>query len=67
MSQELEELIDQAEWIERFVAGPDRLRWEELSPIGNPAPYFELQNSTGGATYDRLGRRDGEKTAESAC
>lgn len=49
MGQELEELIDQAEakWIDRFIAGPDHLRWEELPPqIGDPAPDLKLQDST---------------------
>lgn len=50
MSQDLEKLVNQAEseWIERFVAGPDRLRWEQLPPqIGDSAPDLELQDSTG--------------------
>lgn len=50
MGQELEKLIDQAEaeWIEQFTAGPDRLRWDALPPqIGDPAPNLEIQDSTG--------------------
>lgn len=50
MDQELEELIQQAEaeWIERFVEGPECLRWDELPPqIGDPAPDLEMQDSTG--------------------
>ncbi len=50
LSQDLEELIQQAEieWYERFVAGPKRLRWDELPPqIGDPAPDIEIQDSTG--------------------
>ena len=49
LSEELEELIREAEteWIERFVAGPKRLRWEELPPqIGDPAPDLKIQDST---------------------
>ena len=50
LSQELEELIQQAEavWIERFVAGPKRLQWDELPPqVGDPAPDLEIHDSTG--------------------
>lgn len=50
MNQELEELIQQAEaeWIERFVAGPKRLRWDELPPqVGDPAPDLEIRDSAG--------------------
>lgn len=50
VGQELEELIQQAEakWIERFVAGPKRLQWDELPPqFGEPAPDLEIQDSTG--------------------
>lgn len=50
MSRNLEELIQQAEaeYIQRFVAGPDRVGWDELPPqVGNSAPDLEMQDSTG--------------------
>ena len=50
VSPDLDELIEQAKekWFERFVAGPKRLRWDELPPqIGEPAPDLEIQDSTG--------------------
>jgi len=50
VSNDLNELINQAmdNWFERFVAGPKRLRWEELPPqIGDPAPDLEIRDSTG--------------------
>jgi peroxiredoxin len=50
VSQNLDALIEQAkeQWFERFVAGPKRLRWNELPPqIGEPAPDLEIQDSTG--------------------
>jgi peroxiredoxin len=50
MDQDLEELVRRAEseWIERFVAGPENLRWDELPPqVGDPAPDLEIRDSTG--------------------
>lgn len=50
LDQELKELLRQAEsrWIDRFVAGPKRLRWDDLPPqVGDPAPDLEIQDSTG--------------------
>ena len=50
VDQELEELVQraEAEWIERFVAGPKQLRWDELPPqVGDPAPDLEIRDSTG--------------------
>lgn len=50
MSQNLDELIEQAEkkWFERFVTGPKQLQWEELPPqIGDPAPDVEVQDTSG--------------------
>lgn len=50
VSRDLSELITQAmdKWYERFVAGPERLRWDELPPqIGDPAPNIDIQDSTG--------------------
>ena len=54
VSQDLDELISKAmdEWYERFLAGPRRLRWDELPPqIGDPAPNLELLDSTGESRY----------------
>jgi peroxiredoxin len=50
LDQELEKLVRraEAEWIERFVAGPKQLRWDELPPqVGDPAPDLEIRDSTG--------------------
>ena len=50
LSQDLDELVRraEAEWIERFVAGPKRLRWNELPPqVGDSAPDLEIQDSAG--------------------
>ncbi|MFP4074196.1 MAG: redoxin domain-containing protein [Actinomycetota bacterium] len=34
-------------WVERFLAGPKRVRWDELPPqIGDAAPNLELRDST---------------------
>jgi peroxiredoxin len=51
LSREYEALVRraEAEWIERFVAGPKRLPWEELpAQVGDPAPDTELRDSAGG-------------------
>lgn len=46
-------------WFERFVAGPKRLRWDELPPqVGEPAPDLELRDTAG------TGRRLGEFWAD---
>lgn len=62
MDQDLRELVDRAmdRWVERFLAGPKRVRWDELPPqIGDPAPDPELRDATGASR--RLGEfwRDG--------
>lgn len=56
VSPDLDDLIQQAreKWFDLFVAGPKRLRWDELPPqFGDPAPDLELQDTTG--TQRRLG------------
>jgi peroxiredoxin len=56
MPTKLDSQIQSAEqeWLERWKGGPTRLRWNKIPlQIGDMAPDFELQDSTGAAVHLR--------------
>jgi peroxiredoxin len=56
MATNLESQIQSAEqeWLDLWKRGPSRLRWNKIPlQVGDPAPDFELQDSTGATVYIR--------------
>jgi peroxiredoxin len=56
MSSNLDSQIQSAEeeWLQRWKSGPSRLRWNKIPlQVGDKAPDFELQDSTGSTVHLR--------------